>query len=327
LFYSLANADGGRPIYTMSLPEELGAVSRDRSISTLSDRFHDPWDQRLSREQMFVQHLRQQFPMREVRDVTPIVDQLRWIKDEDEIRALRQCARIGVEGINEAIRATRPGVVEHELADVAHYVWMRRGARGDAYFPIVASATNSNYTHYNANSRTIGAGDLIVMDFAPEFQYEDTDITRTWPSSGAFNAEQTNFYNVVLEAHRAIIEAIKPGVTPKELKDLARGIYEKHGMGRYWPGGIGHFVGMSTHDPGPYDKPFVAGVVFNVEPMIDVKEKGWHFRLEDTVVVTPNGHEVLTAGSPWELADVYKLRDSGSSLDLKPNHAASGGGR
>jgi Xaa-Pro aminopeptidase len=195
---------------------------------------------------------------------------------------------------------------------------MRQGAQGDAYFPVVASGPNSNYTHYRANRRRIEAGDLIVMDYAPDFQYEVVDITRTWPASGSFSPEQLTYYNCVLEAHRAVIAAVKPGVTPKELTAIARKIYAKHGMEKFFPGGIGHFVGMSVHDPGPYDRPFVAGVVFNVEPMIDVPGKKWHFRLEDTVLVTPTGNEVITVGLPWELDDIYKLRDSGSTLELKP---------
>lgn len=317
LYTSLASRLPNQTIYTMATPEELGEVSRDGSVKALSDQFNDPWDQRPSREMQFMNRIRQWFPAVPIRDLTSAVDEMRWVKDAEEVRALRECARIGVEGMEQSIRTTRPGIYEHELADVAHYVFARRGA-SDAYFPIVASASNSLETHYNANNRKIEPNDLIVMDYAPEYEYEATDITRTWPASGAFSPEQAKYYETILEAHRAMIAAIRPGTTVKELKAIARAIYDKHGVGQYFPEGVGHFVGMSVHDQGPYDRPFVAGVVFNVEPMLSVPEKGWHFRLEDTVLVTPTGHEVLTATLPWELREIYELRDAGTTLQLLP---------
>lgn len=303
-------------LYVMASPEETAATSRDGAQRSEGDRFNSGWDPQLSREAAFIRALNTRFPTVPVRDLTPIVDDLRWIKDSAEIRALRDAGRIGVEGFAEAIRATRPGVVEHELADVARYVFLRRGAQDEAYFPVVASGPNSVFTHYADNTRRLEPRDLIVMDYGPDFQYETVDITRTWPASGTFDAEQTRYYATILEAHRAIIAAIRPGVTVSELRRIARAVYERHGMASRFPGGVGHFVGMSVHDPGPYDRPFVPGVVFNVEPMIGVPEKGWHFRIEDTVLVTETGHEILTPGLPWELDELYRLRDRGSSLGL-----------
>ena len=314
-------------IYTMASPEELGGGSRDSALRSASDRFNSGWDAQLPKEDAFIRQLQTQFPTIPIHDLTPYVDAMRWVKDAEEIRALREAGRIGVEGMTEAIRATRPGIVEHELADVAHYVFMRRGAQGDAYFPVVASGPNSVFTHYSDNTRVIQPNDLIVMDYAPDFHYETVDITRTWPASGEFSAEQVKYYDTVLEAHKALIAAIKPGVTIKELGTIARSIYERHGMSSRYPGGIGHFVGMSTHDQGPYDRPLVPGVVFNVEPMIGVSEKRWHFRLEDTVLVTADGHEILTPGLPWELQDLYRLRDRESSLELPATPTQGRGGR
>jgi len=307
-----------RTVFTMFAPEELGAASRDRLVEAQSEQFADPWDGRASREQQFVSKLRTQFPAVTVRDLTPIVDEMRWVKDDAEIRAIRDNGRIAAEGIAEAIRATRPGLCEQELADVARYVWARRGAQADAYFPIVASAQNSLVWHYHSNKRRIQPNDLVLIDYAPDFEYIDTDITRVWPASGRFSDEQTRYYNVVLEAHRAMIDAMKPGVTIKQIGDIGKAAYAKHGLEKAWKG-PGHFVGMSTHDPGPYERPLVPGVVFNVEPLLDLPDKGYHLRLEDTVLVTANGYEILTmTGLPWDLESIYKMRDAGSKLNLPP---------
>ncbi|MEO9226573.1 MAG: Xaa-Pro peptidase family protein [Gemmatimonadaceae bacterium] len=315
-------------LFVLDSPEETSATSRDGALRSQADRFNSAWDAALPRETAFIQQLKTRLPTVPIRDLTPIVDDMRWVKDSAEIRAMREGGRIAVDAFAQAIRATRRGIYEHELADVTRYVFMRRGAQGEAYFPVVASGPNSVLTHYEDNSRRIESNDLIVMDYAPDFQYETLDITRTWPASGKFNAEQVKYYNTILEAHRAIIAAVRPGVTVQDLGRIARAVYERHGMASRYPGGIGHFVGMSVHDQGPNDRPFVPGVVFNVEPMIGIPEKGWHFRLEDTILVTATGHEILTPGLPWELDDLYRLRDRGSTLELQPLPAAQpSGGR
>jgi len=324
LYLSLASAKPDS-VHVMATPEETGAVSRDGAHSAEASRFNSAWDSRLTRHAAFIGQLRDRFPTVPVRDLSPILDEMRWVKDDEEMRALREAGRIGAEGLVEAIKASRPGITEYELGAVARYVFARRGAQGEAYFPVVASGPHSVYTHYSDNRRLIEPNDLIVMDYGPDFQYETVDITRTWPVSGRFDAEQQRYYQTVLEAHRAMIEAVRPGVTPAQLRAIARTVYEQHGMATRFPGGVGHFVGMSTHDPGPGDRPFLPGVVFNVEPMIGVPEKGWHFRLEDTVLVTGDGHEVLTAGVPVDLEGLYRLRDSGSSLGLNPDRVGSFG--
>jgi Xaa-Pro aminopeptidase len=114
-------------------------------------------------------------------------------------------------------------------------------------------------------------------------------------------------YNCLLDAHKQTIAAVKPGATFRELVQVCRSVFEKHGFGRNMLGGIGHFVGMSVHDPGFYDRPFVPGVVFNVEPLFMDREKKIHMRLEDTIIVTENGHENVTAGVPMEVEEIYKL--------------------
>jgi Xaa-Pro aminopeptidase len=248
-------------------------------------------------------------------DVSPLLDELRWVKTRYEVERIRRSGRVGAEAVAEAIRATRPGMYEYEIAAAAQYVNTRLGARGDGFPPIVPSGPLTPFFHYLENRRQMQAGEIVYMDYGSDWEYYTSDITRTWPVSGKFSAEQEKMYRCVLEARNAIIAAMKPGVTINKLKDVAEPIYAKYGyrdrflqVGRY----VGHFVGISVHDVGNIsgawaDKPFVPGVVFNVEPLLSFDEKKLHLRLEDTIVITENGAENVTAAVPAEVDPLYAL--------------------
>jgi Xaa-Pro aminopeptidase len=262
-----------------------------------------------------IERIRQAAPRLERADVSPLLDQLRWVKTPYEIDRLRRSGHIGAEATAEAIRATRPGMYEYEIAAAAQYVSTRLGADGDAFPPIVPSGPLTPIVHYMENRRQIQAGEIVYMDYGSDWEYYTSDITRTWPVSGRFSAEQEKMYRCVLEARNAIIAAIKPGATLNSLKDAAEQAYQRHGYrdaflatGRY----IGHFVGISVHDVGGIagswlEKPFVPGVVFNVEPILQFPERKIHLRLEDTVVLTEKGPENLTASVPAEVEPLYAL--------------------
>jgi Xaa-Pro aminopeptidase len=253
-------------------------------------------------------------------DVSPLLDELRWVKSPYEIERLRRSGRMGAEATAEAIRSTKPGMYEYEIAAAAQYTSTRLGADGDAFPPIVPSGPLTPIVHYMENRRRMQAGEIVYIDYGSDWEYYTSDITRTWPVSGRFTAEQEKMYRCVLDARNAIIAAIKPGVTLNGLKDAAERAYQRHGYrdaflasGRY----IGHFVGISVHDVGGIsgewlEKPFVPGVVFNVEPILQFPERKIHIRLEDTVVLTQKGAENLTAGVPAEVEPLYALiRESG----------------
>ena len=267
-----------------------------------------------------LERIRQAEPRLMAADVSPLLDELRWVKTPYEIERLRRSGRMGAEATAEAIRATKPGMYEYEIAAAAQYVSTRLGADGDAFPPIVPSGPLTPIVHYMENRRQMQAGEIVYMDYGSDWEYYTSDITRTWPVSGRFSAEQEKMYRCVLEARNAIIAAIKPGATLNTLKDAAEQVYQRHGYrdafletGRY----IGHFVGISVHDVGGIagawaEKPFVTGVVFNVEPILQFPERKIHFRLEDTVVLTEKGPENLTAAVPAEVAPLYALiKESG----------------
>lgn len=259
-----------------------------------------------------VARLHELHPHLALTDINPLLDKLRWVKTPYEIERMRRSGRIGAEGVKAAMRGTRPGMFEYEVEAAARFVYTKSGARGDAFTPIVASGPNTITWHYQRNDRQMQAGDVVLMDYGADFDYYTSDITRTWPVSGTFTDEQLKMYRCILEARDAIISAMKPGVSLKQLQDAAEAVYTRHGfrrqfleLGRY----IGHPVGLSVHDVGGDDPeaPLAAGVVFNVEPLLEFRDRKIHMRLEDSVLVTPTGSENLTAAVPAEVEAVYAL--------------------
>jgi len=256
--------------------------------------------------------IQQQLPQLTLQPLNPLLDEMRWIKTPYEIELIKKSSEIGAEGVKEAMKGTRAGMYEYELEAAARYVYVKRGARGDAFRPIVASGPNTMILHYSANNRQMMDGDVVYMDYGADYEYYTSDITRTWPVSGRFTPEQEKMYRCILEARDAIIAAMKPGVTLNQLRDVAEVVYKKHGfgkeflaVGRY----IGHTIGISTHDVEPADRnrPLVAGVVYNVEPLLEIPEKKIHMRLEDTVLITTTGALNMTAGVPAGLEEIYAL--------------------
>lgn len=301
-------ASGNQPIYILSSPEETAEMSRDRCAGHQLARLNDPWDGRPTKEANFVYKIREHFPLVTLKDLTPVLDSMRWVKDEKEVSVMRECGRIGALGVDEAVRVTNPGTYEYQVVAASDFVFENEGASGPAYFAIAASGERGLSWHYNANNHKMKDGDVILLDYAPELNYYTTDITRTWPVGDKFSDPQVKYYNCIKEAEEKVIAAMKPGVTIDDLKKVAKEVYVKHGFEKLWLDYIGHFVGMAVHDVGPWDKPFVEGVVFNVEPIIEDKELKVHLRLEDTIVITKTGAENLTAGTTTDVEKIYKLK-------------------
>jgi Xaa-Pro aminopeptidase len=250
----------------------------------------------------------ERFPSVTVRDITPHLDALRVIKTACEIEVLRRNGRIGAQAIQRSIEATEPGKYEYELAAEAAYVVRKQGCEGDGYAPIVASGPNLKAWHYERNDRKLEDGDLIVMDYGGSLGYLTIDITRTWPASGTFSGRELEVYRCVLEAQKAVIAAIRPGVTREDTRAICTEIFDKHGFGDHKPFGCGgHFVGMSVHDVGDETEPFAAGMVLAIEPIIAIDDEQIHVRIEDTVLVTDDGAEVLSSGLPKEVDEVLAL--------------------
>ncbi|MGB7921886.1 MAG: Xaa-Pro peptidase family protein [Pyrinomonadaceae bacterium] len=301
-----------RKLYVpVSAPDNL-ELSRGEMEDYELRYMHHPVYRALPEIKQAVGLIQQWAPHLPVADVNSFLDDLRWVKTPYEIERMRRSGEIGAEAVKEAIKGTRPGMYEYEVEAAARFIVVKMGARGDAFTPIVASGPNTVTWHYVANRRRMMDGDVVLMDYGADYDYYASDITRTWPVSGRFTPEQEKMYRCILEARNAVISAMKPGLTVDNLKDIAEEVYKKHGFGkeflalnRY----IGHHVGMSVHDVDATDpaRRFEPGVVFNVEPLLEFRDRKIHMRLEDTVLITPTGAVNLTAGVPAEIDEVYAL--------------------
>lgn len=307
-----AAAKGARRLYVPLSPPDSLQMARQEIVMHERKVGSNPLYKYTPTYAQAVARLREMQPALETSDVNRLIDALRLVKSPYEIERMRRSGAIAAEAMRAAMRGTHPGEYEYEVEAAARFVQTRMGARGDAFTPIVASGPNTVTWHYERNDRQMQAGDVVLMDYGADYDYYASDITRTWPVSGAFTPEQEKMYRCILEARAAIIAAMKPGVTIGRLQDVAEAVYTRNGfrqqfmeLGRY----VGHYVGLSVHDVGPMtpDAVLRPGVVFNVEPLIEFRDKQIHMRLEDTVLVTEAGAENFTAAAPADIEAVYAL--------------------
>jgi Xaa-Pro aminopeptidase len=311
-------------IYAEFSPSEAAGQSRGELAASETARAVDYWDGASSRQRRFVELLRARHPRAEVRDLNPILDELRAIKSPREIALIRRASELAGLGLMEAMRSTEPGVTEYQLDAAARYVFLAGGARLEAYRSITAAGTeNINNMHYFRNTATLRDGDLVLMDYAPDYRYYVSDIGRVWPVNGKYNAWQRELLQFVLEYHKAVLTRIRPGVTPAQIMDEAKKamepvfartkfskpIYHEAARRLVEAGGgvFSHTVGMAVHDVGSYRAGLKPGHVFSVDPQLRVPEENLYLRYEDTVVVTETGVENFTHFLPMELDDLERL--------------------
>ena len=258
-------------VYTPFAPAEGVAQSRGEVQAANAAIALDYWDGRPSREAHFVGLLRSRLPRAEVRDLTPILDELRSVKSLREIHLIRRASQLAGQGIIEAIKSTRPGVTEYQLDAVARYVFLANGARLEGYRSITASGIENIWNmHYYRNRDTLNEGDLVLMDFAPDYRYYVSDIARVWPVNGKYNPTQRELLQFVLDYRNAILARLRPGVTPLAIRaeakiamedvfkrtHFSKPAYEQACKRLVETGGgvFSHPVGMAVHDDGEYSR-------------------------------------------------------------------------
>jgi Xaa-Pro aminopeptidase len=319
-------------IHTPFAPAEGAGQSRDTLRMGNAAIANDPWDQRPTRESHFAELLRTRIPNVEVKDLSLILDGLRSIKSPREIALIRRASQLAGLGIIEAMKSTRPGVYEYQLDAAARYVYIVNGARLEGYRSIIAGGTANIWNmHYYRNDAALRDGDLVLMDYAPDYAYYTSDVARMWPVNGKFSPQQRELLGFVLEYRNAIMKRIRPGVTPRAIQAEAKEAmepvfsrtkfskleYEKAARNLVERGGgvFSHTVGMAVHDAASYGRgalPLAAGQVFSVDPQMRVPEEKLYIRYEDVVVVTEKGVENFTDFLPAELEEIEKVVGSGS---------------
>jgi Xaa-Pro aminopeptidase len=323
-------------IYTLFAPAEGNAQSRLELRGTNNSIKADYWDGRVSREDHFTQLLRKRFPQGEVKDLTPILDALRAVKSPREIALIRRASQLAGLGIIEAMKSTKPGGFEYQLDAAARYVFQVNGARLEGYRPIVGAGTANIWNmHYYRNNSELKDGDLVLMDYAPDYGYYVSDVARMWPVSGKFRPEQRELVQFVLEYRNAVMKRIRPGLETKQIMDEAKKamepvfqrtkfskpIYEKAARTLVERGGgvFSHPVGMAVHDDGSYyGGPLRPGHVFSIDSQLRVPEERLYIRYEDVVVVTEKGVENFTDFLPSELDEIEKLVGQGGVVQKFP---------
>jgi Xaa-Pro aminopeptidase len=339
----LVGADLLRPpamtLFTPLAPMETGNDSRDELLAAQVRAAGDPWDGRPSREAHFAQLVRTRFPQLDVRDLSPTLDAMRTIKSPSEIALIREATRIAGLGIIEAMRSTKPGVYEYQLDAAAKYVFHLNGARGDGYASIIAGGTNAFMGHYFRKSDLLRNGDLVLMDYAPDYRYYTSDVTRIWPVNGTFTPAQTALYEYIVAYRDALFRHVRPGVTADEVLDRAAADMRTYLEGKTFASpahrravdeGLrfrGHFqhpVGMAVHDVGRVrGVPLKPGMVFTIDPMIWIPEEQLYIRIEDVALVTADGVENLSGFVPSRIADVQRtIAESGVVQAFPPAPAA-----
>ncbi|MBM3237159.1 aminopeptidase P family protein [Candidatus Poribacteria bacterium] len=287
-----------------------------------------------TREAYFIDKLKALCPHIEVRDLSPIISSLRLVKSPAEIDVMRFAGRLSALAVTEAMRCTKPGIMEYQLGAVADYIYLVNGARGGAYRPIIAGGANAWHGHYYRNNCELRDGDLVLMDYAPDYSNYTSDIGRMWPVNGKYATWQRELYGFIVEYHKVLLKLIRPGVLASQIMDetalemkqvlerttFSKPCYEAAARKTLeFRGHLSHGVGMEVHDSGNYTlKPLVPGTVFAVDPQMWIPEEQLYIRVEDTVVVTQDGIENLTQPAPLELDDVEKLMKEEGILQKLP---------
>jgi Xaa-Pro aminopeptidase len=322
-------ANERRTIYTPFAAEVLGSQSQGDPTRLWAANQQDPWDGRESREAAFIAKLKDAAPSSEIRNLDPIVNALRAVKSPREIVLLREATRIAGEGIIAAMRNARAGLHEYELQAEAEYVFKKAGAFGASYFALVATGQNTYYTHYHRGTARLADGELVQFDYAPDFKYYQSDVTRVFPVSGRFTARQGEYYDIYLRLYQALLTSIAVHKTPGEVMALAVTRMDAV-MSRFHftddrirtaaakmvdsfrarkdVSGLGHGVGLEVHDVGGLQAPTLEpGRVFTIEPQMRLEDEHLGVRLEDMILITETGYENLSQFVPIEVADIEKL--------------------
>lgn len=233
-----------------------------------------------------------------IQDRTQLLPALRSIKEPRELERMERAIEVTLAAQHVAARSIRPGVEENWVAGLLDLEFKRGGAVRPGFPPIVGSGKNSTILHYPEHDATIGPGSLVVVDIGSDYGRYAADVTRTYPAEGRFTPEQRHVYEAVLRAQQACIDMIRPGVYFEDLQRKAEEVLRAAGFRDYFIHGLGHFVGLDVHDSGLYRKPLQAGMVITVEPGVYIPEKSLGVRIEDEVLVTRNGHRLLTEALP-----------------------------
>jgi len=283
-----------------------------------------------TRDDRFRNRIAEQFSGKEIKEVAPIMHELRAIKSDFEIKLLQNACDITEKGVRRILPFIKPGVTEYEIEAELMHEFLRNRSNGFAYQPIIGSGVDSCVLHYIDNNKACKDGDILLMDFGAEYANYASDLTRTVPVNGRFSDRQKAVYNSVLHVMKEATNMLRPGTMFKaynaeigrimELELIKLGLLDKHDVQKqdvnnplfkqYFMHGTSHYLGLDVHDVGNFDWPMKEGMVFTCEPGIYILEEELGIRLENDILVTANGPDDLMKNIPIEANEIEALMNS-----------------
>lgn len=260
----------------------------------------------LTPAQSFAKEVQEKYPHLKIENVYHNIASMRRFKTEEEVAEIRKAIEITNKGILNMMNNARPGITENELEAHFDFTLKVEGVKEHAFPSIVAGGHNATILHYEDNDQVIDDGALVQIDLGAAYGHYSADISRAFPVNGRFTERQKEIYNIVLEAELEVIKAIKPGVPAASLNEIAKEvlgsglkriglIQDDSELINYYYHGVSHYLGLDTHDVGAFrDVDLQPGMVLTVEPGLYIAEEAIGIRLEDDVLVTENGCEVLS---------------------------------
>ncbi len=296
-----------KTIYVQEQPAENWMMSRDNLMSAAKSLVRDPYDQRKTREGQFADKLREKHECK-VKDITVKLDALRVMKTPEEVAAMRRACEVSGVGHVNAMRTAQAGEYEWQIAARMTGDFLTEAGMGAAYMAIVGSGENATVLHYTENKRKLALGDAVMIDYGAEFNHYVADISRTWPVSAKFDDRQREVYQAVYDAQEAAFKECKPGSNLSRVHQAAYKVLSDRGFGGDFWHGTSHWLGMATHDVGNFRASFEPGMAFTVEPGVYLPGEEIGVRIEDVVVITEDGYDLISDSIPRHIDEIEALR-------------------
>ncbi|GAA5495724.1 Xaa-Pro aminopeptidase [Rubritalea halochordaticola] len=294
----------------LSINEHLRA---DTTVKTRNDRF--------------IEKIQKEYPLHKYERLSPLIHQLRPIKDQIEIEVMQKACDITEAGFRRVLNFIKPGVGEWEVEAEYIHEFIRSKSKGFAYTPIIGGGHNACVLHYIENNCVLQDGDLVLMDVGAEYANWNADMTRTVPVNGKFTERQRAVYDAVLRVMRKANEILRPGTLPSDYQKQVMGFMEEELIGldlitaeeaqaqdeskplvkKYFPHGTSHHLGVDVHDVSRPNTPFAVGNVFTIEPGIYIREENIGIRIENNYLIGETENIDLMANIPIEADEIEAL--------------------
>ncbi len=307
--------------YLGSFYDYLNRVfSETEEINLYLDMERDSFQDLQGISESFSEEVKKRYPFVRIKNIFPKIIPLRMVKSKEEIEEMKKAIEITIKGVESLMKNAKVGMKEYQLEAYYEFVCRSSGIKDYAFKTIAASGKNATILHYVDNNSEIKDGDLILFDLGAQHNYYNADITRTFPVNGVFSERQKEVYNAVLRVNERVIKTIKPGLEYKELNKMATEwiaeeciklglIKNKEEVSKYYWHSIGHSLGLDTHDISNKDRNtiFKEGMVWTVEPGIYIEEESIGIRIEDDVLITSDGVQVLTKDMIKTVEDIEEF--------------------